>query len=206
MSTRVAQITLKSVDGAGDYNPDTGETVYLKSLDGTTVSLTASETPSGGGQYQATITETPCMGRWWHAASELTQLGMVWLGKQGQPRQTFIFRKVEVYDPADSPSGAKNAPKIFITGGAALSDSAYAGTGKYSDNFLAPTLDGSTTNAFTKVPLVMLCSNYQERTAFIATDPSLSTGNVTFAVSVGDNGENYSDGKCYCDILIMSLD
>jgi hypothetical protein len=196
MSTRNLTRVLLAISG-GNFIPDTGETVQIVDANNTsTVIATATETPSGSGNYVASFTCTPRFGYWKVGATVETNWGKVWLGNDGQLRPTHIFRKVKVYDPGASPTGAKGAANTFVTNTAPL-------------QYDADDLNNSQTNAietFTNIPLVSIGKNYQERQAFISTDPSLSSGNVTFGISVSDAGDNYSDGKCYCDIFVTSLD
>ena len=174
------------------YQPDTGLTVTLKTDEATPVLVaTGSENPASSGQYVFTFTTTPKFGYIYVSAVRQDDLGRIWLGEDGQLRPVWLFKRVEVYDSGDSPTGAKGDPKIFTTGTSPLDVDA----------------NGAAIPVFTNTPTVIVNSSpYQERYAFLNNTPSLSSGQVTFQIAVADTGENYSDGKAYADITVISLD
>lgn len=189
-TTRYRDIRITRVSGGSEL-ADTGLTnIYIKDLDGNIIA-TATETPASSGNYRASWSSTPKYGRW-YVGTTPSYADDIWLGEieKRRPAQVNLFRKVEVFDSGDSPTGAKGAAKTFTTGTAPL----------------ATDSDGNATFTFSSVPIVAIVGKYQERGAFISTDPSLSGGNVSFGISADDTGENYSDGKTYVDIVIYSRD
>lgn len=195
MATRKLTRLIAKITG-GNFQPDTGLTVTLKTDEGSpTLVATASENPASSGNYEASWSTTPKFGYWYVGATKKDVWGRLWLGADGQLRPTFLFRKVKIFDSGDSPSGAKGSAKTLITGTSPL------GTD----------IDGNTSFSFTNIPIVALVKFYQERKAFVSTDPSLSTGNVTFGISMDDVGDNNptlvsGDEECYADIMIISMD
>lgn len=192
MATRKGNLLVPLVSG-GNYQPDTGRVVTVQTDETVPVTVaTATENPASSGNYEATWTCTNKYGYWYIDGSKKEYLGRFWLGEENKsrPSNVNIFRKVEVYDAADTPSGAKGAQKTFTTGTSPL----------------ATDSDGNTSFNYTTIPLVFICNPYQERGAFISTDPSLSGANVTFGISAHDVGTDYSDGKTYVDILIIRRD
>jgi hypothetical protein len=194
MSRKLTRVVLKII--GGNFQPDTGLTLTIKTdAVSPAVVATASESPATSGNYLATWTETPIFGFWYVGATKRDDWGRLWLGVDGQLRPTYLFRKVKFFGANDSPTGAKGSAKTMTSGTSPL------GTD----------IDGNTAYSFTKIPIVAIVKKYQERGAFISTDPSLSSGNVTFAISADDAGENNpvqvgGFDECYADIMIISMD
>lgn len=191
-STRTKDVRITKVVG-GAEQPDTGRTdIYIKNIyDLADIISTATETPANSGQYRATWSAVNKWGRW-YANTTPSYVEDIWMGEldRRRPAQINIFRKVEVYDAGDSPTGAKGSAKTFTTSVAPL----------------ATDSDGNSVFSFYTVPIVAIAGKYQERGAYISTDPTLSGNNVTFGISAEDAGENYSDGKTYVDIVVISRD
>lgn len=195
MATRKLTRMVLKITG-GNFQPDTALTVSIKTDETVPVLMcTAVENPSSSGNYLATWSTTPKFGYWYVGATKRDDWGRIWLGVDGQLRPTYLFRKVKFFGGGDTPTGAKGSAKTMTTGTSPL------GTD----------IDGNTSYTFTKVPVVAIVKKYQERGAFISTDPSLTGGNVTFGISAEDAGDNNpvqvgGYDECYCDVMIVSMD
>jgi len=189
-SIRYRDVRITQIVGATEQPDSARGDVYIKDGSGVIIA-TAVETPASSGNYRASWTATNKYGKWYVGAN-VSYLEDIWLGEvdSRRPAHINIFRRVEVYDAADTPTGARGDAKTFVTGTSPL----------------AADSDGTAAFAFFTVPIVAIAGKYQERGAFISTDPTLSGNNVTFGISVEDIGENYSDGKTYVDIIIHSRD
>lgn len=176
---------------SGNFQPDTGKTVTIKTDEAVPVAVgTVSEIPSGSGHYVCDFAPTPKWGYWYVGATKKDEIGAMWLGleKNMRPPRQFLFRKVKVFDSGDTPTGAVGAAKTFTTGSGAL----------------ATTADGITAFEFVNVPFVQIGKVYQDRQVFVSTDETIATGQVTFQTMVSDVGD---DGTpCYADIIITSRD
>lgn len=200
LQTRKLSITIMKVDPAtGNYRPDTGLTVKMVKADDATdpVIFSVDESPIGSGIYKIRAADgtdnfipTPQWGFWKVGGTVKKEWGRVGLGVDGQERRVDIFKKIEVFN-ATVPLGNKGAGKTFTSGTAPL----------------ATNSDGYTPPNYAVVPIVMIDgTKYQERYCYLRTTPSLAAEKVTFQTEVSDIGENNADGKCYSDIIIISLD
>lgn len=176
---------------AGDYQPDTGRTVTLRTDIAVPVAVgTVVETPSGSGNYVADFAPTPVNGFWYVDGVKKDELGRVWLGLEKDMRRVIVhaFRKVKVFDSGDTPTGAVGAAKTFTTGSGAL----------------ATSVDGITAFEFVATPLVVIGKLYQDRGVNVSVDESVAASQCTFQTTVSDTGD---DGTpCYADIIIISRD
>jgi hypothetical protein len=176
---------------SSNFQPDTGRTVLLKTDEGSPATVgTVSEIPSGSGHYVADFAPTPKFGFWYVDGVKKDNIGRKWLGleKDMRPPMQHMFRKVKVFDNADTPKGNMAAPKVFTTGTSPLATSA----------------DGIAIFEFINVPFVTIGKVYQDRQVFVSTDESLTGANVTFQTAVSDVGDD--DTPCYADIIIVSRD
>lgn len=195
MANRKLSRVIAKITG-GHYDPDDGLTVVIKTDETSPVLVTTSvENPAASGNYEASWAPTPKFGYWYIGATKKDTWGKFWLGVEGQLRPTYLFRKVKFFGANDVTTGAKGSAKTLTSGTSPL------GTD----------IDGNTTFSFTKVPIVAIVKKYQERGAFVSTDPSLTGGNVTFGISAEDAGDNNSVqvggyDECYVDIMIISMD
>lgn len=190
MATRKLNKLIEKIT-AGNFQPDTGLSVTIRTDEATPVTVTtATENPASSGNYEAVWTTTPKFGFWYVTAVKKDAWGRLWLGVDGQIRHISIFRKVKVFDSADSPTGAKGSAKIFTSGTTPLN---------LDEDGFAPI-------TFTKIPIVTILKNYQERMCFVSNDPSLSASNVTFQTSMTDDGADNTATQSYADIGIICMD
>jgi hypothetical protein len=192
LQTRSLSRTIPKVAG-GNYQPDTGLTVKIvDAADSVTELFTLSENPASSGQYVlSAFTPVAKWGYFKVGATVKTEWGRVWLGVDGQQRRVWTFRRVEVFDSADTPTGAKGAAKTWTSGSGLLAT---------DENGFAPL-------AFSVIPIVKIVKHYQERVCYVSNTPSLDgSGNVTFQTEMSDAGADYDSTHSYVDIEIEQLD
>lgn len=112
MTRGISRAILKVVGGY--YLPDTGLTVTIYTDEGSPVLVaTASESPSGSGQYVATFTSVEKWGYWYVGGSKKSEWGQWWLGESGG---------------GTSPTGAANQLLGMNAGASAFEWKTLAGT------------------------------------------------------------------------------
>lgn len=200
--TRSLAITIPATDtvsGTTVYTPNTGQTVKIvDAVDTGYEYFTLTETPVGSGQYVLdSFTPVAAFGYYKIGTTVMTEWGRIWLGVEAALRPVYLWRFVKVFATADSPTGAKGAPKTFTTGTSPLD----AGS---SEGSITP-------GPFSGVPIAAILNNYQSRRCNVIAAGSLDgSGNFVFQTAMSEEGEDYDATpgaeESYADIAVISID
>jgi hypothetical protein len=170
---RSIQKVISHLDG-GNYVPTDDITLTLRDATNNATILGTANYSSGA--YTVTFAEVAKWAVWAIDGVVVSEWGVVWMGAEDALVLAWEFEAVPV----------GSSPLIFTSGTDPLDEDSR----------------GNAPPTFTTVPSVYVQGD-QERQVFISTQPTLSSGDVTFAVSLGEIGADNPGGNT-CRIMIVS--